>query len=215
MGRDLEIQHIFCRVPLPFPAPREGTKPCLSLLPLGLGRPSPLLLAQVRLCECWEQAPTGESACYFCRDVLNRRHRKPGSEACPRPRPGPAPNVTTWGWGPHPLPLGEVVRMKMAKSREKNQQNPAGAQSVTALLIEWREKASLCFSLGGKKKIVSVILQSGLGFRESRRGRGGDRGPTIAAVVSPTQPLAPGPCGHLFRGGFWGSLPRGIIFGPV
>lgn len=120
VGRDLEIQHIFCDIPLPFPDPREGTKPCLFLLPLGLDLSSPLLLAQVCLCERWEREPTGESACYFCRDVLKRRDRKPGSEAPPRPRPGPAPSVTTWGWGPHPLLLGEVVKMKMAKSREKH-----------------------------------------------------------------------------------------------
>lgn len=57
--------------PLPRPSERNETES--SILPLGLCLSSPLLLTQVCLCEGWElcnQEPTGESTCYFCRDVV-------------------------------------------------------------------------------------------------------------------------------------------------
>ena len=58
--------HLLPRSP-PIPNPQKGTKPDLCLLPPSLGPSSLLLLAQVCLCEGWEQKPTGEGACYFCR----------------------------------------------------------------------------------------------------------------------------------------------------
>lgn len=140
VGKEQEAQHIPvrlqpCSPPLPRPTEKnEAESIHLTSGPVSIV-PSTSASASrtgVCLCEGWElchQEPTGESACYSCRD------RKPCSEAPPNPRPGPAPNVTIWGWGPHPLPLREDVKVKMSKSREKVKHNQAGAQSVTALLI--------------------------------------------------------------------------------
>lgn len=78
-----------------------------------------------------------------------KRDRKPDGEAPSNPRPGPAPNVTIWGWDPYPLALREHVKVKMPKSREKVNQNQAGAK-VSLPLLSGKKKMA--------RKIPLVIL---------------------------------------------------------